>query len=302
MKQKNIDTGAGLERIVSIFQDAPTNFDTDLFLPIIHEVEKLTGSKYDTANYFTNEPVQQKINKNFRVVADHMRAVSLAIEDGAKPSNTQRGYIIRRLIRRAYRSGLMLGAKGEAFLYTLVPIVAEVMSVFPLDVEKVSSIIKKEELAFAKTISQGQELLNKELETTKDEFDFGVAFKLFETYGFPIELTQEILEEKNIKLDISKFDEFKEMHAEASRGKKLNGMDSQIQVIQSIESNVSSFVGYDKIELTSKVIFQGEENGKVFVLLDKTPFYATSGGQQNDEGTIDEIQVIDVFKDKFGNH
>lgn len=302
MKQKNIDTGAGLERIVSIFQDAPTNFDTDLFQPIIKEVEKMTGSKYDINNYFTREEEQLKINKNFRVVADHLRAVSLAIEDGAKPSNTQRGYIIRRLIRRAYRSALLLGAKEESFLYKLVPIVAEVMSVFPIDVPAVQAIIKKEELAFAKTINQGQELLNKELLNTKEEFDFAVAFKLFETYGFPIELTQEILEEKGIKLDISKFDEFKEMHAEASRGKKINGMESQIQVIQSVTSKVSEFIGYDSLEVTSKVVFQGSENSKHFVLLDKTPFYATSGGQNHDLGMIDEIPVIEVFADKYGNN
>ncbi len=302
MKQKNIDTGAGLERIVSVFQDAPTNFDTDLFQPIIRVVEEMTGSKYDINNYFTKEPIQEKVNKNFRIIADHMRAVSLAIEDGAKPSNTQRGYIIRRLVRRAYRSGLMLGAHEESFLYNLVPVVASVMSVFPIDVIKVSAIIQKEEMAFARTISQGQELLNKELEITKDDFDFGVAFKLFETYGFPIELTQEILAEKNIKLDISKFAEYQEKHAEASRGKKLNGMESQIQIIQAINEHKSDFVGYLEFEVTAKVIFQGEENNKFFVLLDKTPFYATSGGQHSDNGTIDEIQVIDVFKDKFGNH
>lgn len=301
LKQKNIDTGAGLERIVSVFQDAPTNFDTDLFQPIIKAVESMTGSHYDIENYFRGDKAQERINKNFRVIADHIRAVSLAIEDGAKPSNTQRGYIIRRLIRRAYRSGLLLGAKDDSFLYKLVPVVAEVMDVYPIDVEKVSAIIRKEELAFAKTIRQGEELLNKELENTKDEFNAEVAFKLFETYGFPIELTSEILEEKGIKLDASKFVELQEKHAEASRGKTVAGMDVQIQVIQEVKELQSSFVGYETLETKSSVLFKGEEAGKTYVLLDKTPFYPTGGGQAHDLGTIDGYDVINVFKDKFGN-
>lgn len=301
LKQKNIDTGAGLERIVSIFQDAPTNFDTDLFMPLIKETEKLTGATYDKDNYFAGDKDQEKINKNFRIIADHLRAVSLAIEDGAKPSNTQRGYIIRRLIRRAYRSGLMLGAKDETFLYRLVNVVSEVLDVYPLDIQKVESIIKKEEMAFARTIKQGEELLNKELETTKGQFDFAVAFKLFETYGFPIELTEEILQEKNITLDTSKFEKFKEAHAEASRGKTNSGMESQIQVIQDITSKQSEFGGYESLETNAQVIFKGEENSKWYVLLNKTVLYPTGGGQANDYGTIDGYEVLDVFKDKHGN-
>lgn len=301
LKQKNIDTGAGLERIVSIFQDAPTNFDTDLFMPLINETEKLTGNTYKKENYFIKDKEQEKINKNFRIIADHIRAVSLAIEDGAKPSNTQRGYIIRRLIRRAYRAGLMLGVKEETFLHKLVSTVSQVLDVYQLDIEKVSQVIKKEEIAFAKTIKQGEELLNKELANTKGEFDFAVAFKLFETYGFPIELTQEILEEKGMKLDISQFEKFKEAHAEASRGKVATGMDSQIQVIQEVDKLQSEFIGYTNLETTAKIIFKGIENNKTYVLLNKTVLYPTGGGQAHDLGTIDGYDVINVFKDKYGN-
>lgn len=302
LAQKNIDTGAGLERIVSIFQDAPTNFDTDLFVPIIKEVEKLAKFSYKTEDYFNPVPEQTAVNKKFKVIADHMRAVVMAIQDGAKPSNTQRGYIIRRLIRRAYRAGIQLGIEGETFLYKLVDVIQDVLDVYPVDKNKVVEIIKKEELAFSRTIKQGEEILAKELESNPKELDAEVAFKLFETYGFPIQLTQEIVEEKGISLDESKFEALKEKHAAASRGKKVNGMDAQINVIQSITSKVSEFVGYETTEAKTKVVFQGEENGKVYILLEKTPFYATKGGQQYDKGTLNGVEVLDVFRDKYENH
>lgn len=304
LKQKNIDTGAGLERIVSIFQDAPTNFDTDLFLPIIYAFEKTVEVKYDIANYFSKETNQQQINKSFRIIADHIRAVSFAIEDGAVPSNNLRGYIIRRLIRRAYRAGRMLGNNEDAFLYNLVPVVAKTLEFLNIDVRKVQEIIKQEELAFAKTITQGQNILSNEIIKYKKEFPFEIAFKLFETYGFPIELTQEILAEKNIKLDISKFDEYLAKHADVSRGKKVFGMENQVQVIQSIDKKLSEFIGYenDHLSIDTEIIFQGQENNSFYVLLAKTPFYATGGGQAHDYGTINNIEVKNVFKDKFGNH
>ncbi len=317
--QKNIDTGAGLERIVSILQDGNTNFDTDLFMPIISQLENMTDKKYDGNAYFTQDKLQTKINKSFKIIADHMRAVVNAIQDGAKPSNVSRGYIIRRLIRRAYRSGIQLGIKETTFLFNLVQIVRDTLP-FEIDIEMVSEIIKKEEISFAKTISQGEELLQKSFVKDK-EFDFGVAFKLFETYGFPIELTQEILEERGIKLDISKFDEYKEKHAIASRGKVVSGMDKQIESLAKIEGKISEFVGYGTSELGSKniefaksevVILLDEKNivenidGIGFAIFKETPFYATSGGQRHDKGFIiqnnSNIKILDVFKDKFGNH
>ncbi len=317
--QKNIDTGAGLERITSILQDGNTNFDTDLFVPIIKSVEKMTGKKYDGNAYFTQNEKQTKINKSFKIIADHMRAVVNAIQDGAKPSNVSRGYIIRRLIRRAYRSAIQLGMKETTFLFNLVEVVRDTLP-FKIDVEAVSQVIKKEEIAFAKTISQGEELLAKSLIEGK-EFDFGIAFKLFETYGFPIELTQEILEEKGIKLDISKFDEYKEKHANASRGKVISGMDKQIASLAKINKKLSEFIGYgstksasENIEYAkSEVVLMLNEtesidhiNGIGFAIFKETPFYATSGGQRHDKGVIiqndNEIKVLDVFKDKFGNH
>ncbi len=301
LKQKNIDTGAGLERIASILQDGPTNFDTDGFMPIINEIEKLTSKKYITQNYFDQDPTQTKVNKNFKVIADHMRAVVMAIQDGAKPSNAARGYIIRRLIRRAYRSGLQLGINQDTFLNTLVDVVSSVLSIYEVDAAKVSKTIINEELAFQKTIKQGEVLLNESIKGKK-ELPFGVAFKLFETYGFPIELTQEILEEKGIALDISKFDEYQKNHANASRGKTQAAMKSQISVIQEVDKKISTFSGFDNLNIKSKVVFSGTENEMFYILTEETPFYATGGGQANDHGSINGIKVEDVFKDKFGNN
>ncbi|NQZ29055.1 MAG: alanine--tRNA ligase [Mycoplasmatales bacterium] len=317
--QKNIDTGAGLERIASILQGGHTNFDTDLFMPIIKKVEEMTGKKYDGNAYFTHDEEQTKVNKSFKIIADHMRAVVNAIQDGAKPSNVSRGYIIRRLIRRAYRSAIQLGIKETTFLFKLIEVVRDTLP-FKIDIETVAKIIQKEEVAFAKTISQGEELLFKSL-VKGEEFDFGIAFKLFETYGFPIELTQEILEEKGIKLDISKFDEYKERHANASRGKVVSGMDKQIASLAKIDKKMSEFIGYGSTELASEnveyakseVVLMLDENDSIeeiedigFVIFEETPFYATSGGQRHDKGIIiqngNEIKVLDVFKDKFGNH
>lgn len=203
---KNIDTGAGLERITAIFQDAPTNFDTDLFLPIIHEVEKLTKYKYDINNYFTKEPKQTKINTYFKIIADHIRASVNAINDGVSPSNVGRGYIIRRLIRRSYRAGISLGIKEKSFLYKLTKIVKDSL-IYDIDVKKVSKIIKDEEELFAKTIQEGEKLLEQEIKK-HGSVNVDIAFKMFDTYGFPIELTEEILKEK-ISNEIELINNFK---------------------------------------------------------------------------------------------
>ena len=301
LAQKNIDTGAGLERIASVLQDAPTNFDTDLFLPIIREMEKLSGAKYVIENYFTDNEEQREINKKFKIVADHIRAIAVAIQDGAVPSNTSRGYIIRRLIRRAYRSGIQLGITDKSFLSKLLPVVANVLDVFEFDIENIEKIINKEELLFSNTIEKGEVLLNKSIEG-KDSLDFSIAFKLFETYGFPIELTKEILEEKGISLDISEFDKYKKKHADASRGEKAKGMDSQIAVFNDVDSKVSEFIGYTTLKVSSRIKITKCEGDKYYTLTNRTPFYATGGGQLHDKGTIAGVNVKDVIKDKYGNH
>ncbi|CAT04995.1 Alanine--tRNA ligase [Mesomycoplasma conjunctivae] len=310
---KNIDTGAGFERIVSILQNGPTNFDTDLFLPIILEVEKLSDFKYDVDNYFKKDKKQTKINTYFKVIADHIRSVVNAINDGVEPSNTHRGYIIRRLIRRAFRMGRKLGIK-QAFLYKLVGVVKSSL-IYDIDEKKVAKIIKKEEELFEKTIENGEILLNREFEKNGKNFNIEIVFKMFETYGFPIELTQEILEEKGLKLDFDKIEELKEKHANLSRGKQHLGMNLAINSLALIKGKESEFVGYEHLEQTAKILFLAnnesllettQEDEISYAIFDKTPFYATGGGQKHDQGLIiqgdNKIEIIKVFKDKYFNN
>ncbi|PAF54677.1 alanine--tRNA ligase [Mycoplasmopsis agassizii] len=312
LKSKNIDTGAGFERLVSISQNAPTNYDTDLFLPIIAKIEELNNKKYVIENYFDNEPVQKEINTAFRVIADHMRSSVNAIADGVEPSNVGRGYIIRRLIRRSYRMGIRLGIKSQTFLHKLVQAIHDAL-IFDYDIDKVSKIIEEEEILFSKTIDAGLKILEKELERTNNKIDFAFAWKLFETYGYPIELTQEILREKNIYLDISEFEKYREMHVERSRSKKGVAMKNVVNSLADIKSKIGEFIGYENLNSTSKILFLANQeneideiNGEAFLVLDKTPFYATSGGQKHDQGYLqqgeEKIEVYEVFKDKFGNH
>ncbi|MGV2393298.1 UNVERIFIED_CONTAM: alanine--tRNA ligase [Campylobacter lari] len=312
LNQKNIDTGAGLERIASIMQDVPTNFDSDLFMGIIKEIEKYTSYRYDVKNYFTRDPEQTEINTNFKVIADHIRTVVNAIADGAKVSNVGRGYIIRRLIRRSIYKGMQLGIKG-LFLYKLVKVVQESLP-YEYDGKMVAQEIKKEEILFSKTIEKGKLLLEEHIDKNTKVFNGEIAFNLLETYGFPIELTEEILNQKGIKIDLKGFEEAKQRHVEASRGDKVNGMATVINSLALIKSKIDNFIGYtDIVSKDSKVLklLDNEEeidevNGKAYLILNKTPFYATSGGQRHDKGYMiqngNKIAVLDVFKDKFGNH
>ncbi|MGL5204855.1 MAG: alanine--tRNA ligase, partial [Metamycoplasmataceae bacterium] len=313
LSQKNIDTGAGLERIVSIMQDVPTNFDTDLFQDIIKEIEKYTKQKYVIENYFIKDLKQERINKNFKIISDHMRAVVNAISDGAEPSNTQRGYIIRRLIRRAYYSGIKLGIKRKTFLNKFVQITKDTL-IFDIDVEKVSSIIKIEEENFSKTITIGKKILDNEMKKTIDYFNVGIAFKLFETYGFPIEMTNDILVENNLKLDFEKLQLLKIEHSLISKAnKEHNNFEKALNSLNIIDKQVSEFIGYDTLTSNSEILFLLDDKNKVndingigYLVLDKTPFYATSGGQLHDQGFLmqsgNKIKIIDVFKDKNNNH
>ncbi|WP_412031419.1 alanine--tRNA ligase [Metamycoplasma buccale] len=311
---KNIDTGAGLERITSIMQDAPTNFDTDLFLPIIHEVEKLTTFKYDINNYFIKDSTQEKINTYFKIIADHIRASVNAINDGVTPSNIGRGYIIRRLIRRSYRAGISLGIKEQSFLYSLVKIVKDSL-IYDIDIKKVSNVIKNEENLFAKTIKEGEKLLEHEI-SKNGNITMEIAFKMFGTYGFPIELTNEILQEKGIKLDLAEFDKYLKIHQEKSKKTDEIGMDKVINSLAVVPDYVSEFIGYDYLKSKSKILYLLSEEKQLkkvtnkndisYLILDKTPFYATSGGQNHDYGYMmqngNKIEVLDIFKDKYWNH
>lgn len=291
---KNIDTGMGLERVLSILQDAPTNFETDLFLPIIHATEKMTpGKKYGT---------NKKDTTAFKIIADHVRAVSFAIADGALPSNSGRGYVLRRLIRRADLNGQRLGIKG-AFLYKLVPVVGKIMeSHYPEVTDQksfISNVIKNEEKRFQLTLDSGLTLLDglidKAKKSNKKTISGKDAFKLFDTYGFPYELTFESAHDAGLKVDKKGFDA--EMQAQKDRARKARGnlqsMGSQDVILMNIKDKSEFEYGVNEekhaklldIVVDDKLVdtADGEHAALIF---DKTPFYAERGGQVADHGNI----------------
>lgn len=313
LEQKNIDTGAGLERIASILQDAPTNFDTDLFLPIIHEIEKFSSFLYDQENYFIKDKKQEEINMYFKIIADHLRASVNAIADGVSPSNTLRGYIIRRLIRRSYYYGLKLGISEKAFLYKLVKVIKNIL-IYDFDTNEVEKIIKKEELSFSETIVHGKKILEDAIRTSDKIFDPKIVFKLYETYGFPIDMTKDILLENNLEVDDKELDKLKIAHSDISKSKEKKAVFAKtINSLALINEKLDNFIGYDYLDSKSKVLKILNDsneieqlNGKGYLILDKTPFYATSGGQHCDSGFIlqnaKKFKVLNVFKDKNNNH
>ena len=311
LEQKNIDTGAGFERLLSILQDVPTNYDTDLFIPIIKHIEQISGQQYKIENYFINNPKQKTINSYFRIIVDHIRAASYAINDGAAPSNVGRGYIIRRLIRRAYRTGIQLGINDKSFLYKLVLDVSASLPIYELDIDRVTKVIKIEEEKFAKTINLGEKLFKKALINKKINEE--IVFKLFETYGFPMELTEELAKENGITFDKNKLALLFKKHQSKSKSMVNKGMKQQYSSLQKIKENYTKFVGYEKEKINSEILYLFNEheikdsiNNIGMLIAKETPFYATKGGQAHDIGIISQgnnlAKVIDVFLDKEQNH
>lgn len=291
---KNIDTGMGLERVLSILQDAPTNFETDLFLPIIHATEEMTpGKKYGANKADTTA---------FKIIADHVRAVSFAIGDGALPSNNGRGYVLRRLIRRADLNGQRLGIKG-AFLYKLVPVVGKIMqSHYPEIMEQrtfIQNVIKNEEERFQATLDTGLSLLDDLIEKAKKSDNKTIsgkdAFKMFDTYGFPYELTFESAQDAGLKVDKKGFDA--EMQAQKERARKARGdlqsMGRQDVTLMNIKDKSEFEYGvYEEkhaklidIVVNDKLVDKADGEHATLVF-DKTPFYAERGGQVADHGNI----------------
>lgn len=310
LPHKNIDTGMGLERMVSIVQNAPTNFETDLFLPIIKQVEDLSG------HFQYGDNAQTDIS--FKVIADHIRALSFAIGDGALPSNEGRGYVLRRLLRRAVMHGKKLGI-DEAFLYKLVPTVGHIMeSYYPEILEQqdfIEKVVKNEEERFHETINEGLEILTELLEKVKKEHGDTLAgsdiFKLYDTYGFPVELTEEVAEDEGLKVDHAGFEQ--EMEAQRTRARNARSTETSMGVQSALLTDIkvdSKFVGYEKevadsecvvIISDDKLVSQISE-GAAQLIFAETPFYAEMGGQVADTGEIrDEVgnlvaQVNDVQK------
>lgn len=286
LPQKNIDTGMGFERLVSIMQDGETNFDTDLFLPIIHKAEKYSSIGYH------QDPVA------YRVIADHIRTVTFALADGALFSNEGRGYVLRRIIRRAIRYGKKLQIK-QSFMYELVEVVADIMKDYYPElqskVELIKRLVKLEEERFESTLNDGEKLLENVLLNSENKIVLGEdAFKLYDTYGFPFELTVEIAQERGFSVDEQGFKEAMKHQKELSKNArvKLESFSEQHEDLMKF-TLTSEFVGYKSLNLSSKVIGLFK-NGKQVnslddegdIIFEKTIFYAESGGQVFDTGKI----------------
>ncbi|MDV5977727.1 UNVERIFIED_CONTAM: alanine--tRNA ligase [Streptococcus canis] len=291
LPNKNIDTGAGLERLVAVMQGAKTNFETDLFMPIIKEVEKLSGQTYD----------QDGDNMSFKVIADHIRALSFAIGDGALPGNEGRGYVLRRLLRRAVMHGRKLGIK-ETFLYKLVQTVGEIMaSYYPEILEKrdfIEKIVKREEETFARTIDAGSghldQLLAQLKEAGKDTLEGKDIFKLYDTYGFPVELTEEMAEEAGYKIDHAGFQVAMKEQQDRARAAVVKGgsMGMQNETLAGITESSTFLYETETVDARLVVIIVDNERsevvseGQALLVFDQTPFYAEMGGQVADRGII----------------
>ena len=289
LPSKNIDTGCGLERLCCVMQGADTNYDTDLFMPIIKKTEEISGVKY------TGQMA-------FKVIADHVRTVTFAVADGATLSNEGRGYVLRRVLRRASKHAKSIGI-NKPFMAELVDVVVDIMDPFyPYLHEKkaiVKQIISAEEEKFLSTLASGEKRLENICGESKGTISGENAFLLYDTYGFPIELTIEYAEEKGLKVDVESFEKYLEeqkVRARNARGND-NSMKGQNEAFLNFKEP-SRFSGYDTTNQRSKVIGIFDNA----VVLDETPFYAFSGGQLSDSGTIDEIKVLDVVKMPNGQH
>ncbi|MBG9987637.1 alanine--tRNA ligase [Aerococcaceae bacterium DSM 111176] len=295
LPNKNVDTGMGLERIVSVIQDTPTNFETDLFMPIIKQVETLTdGIKYD-------DSAEKQVS--FKVIADHIRAVTFAISDGALPSNEGRGYILRRLIRRSIMHGRRLGITDK-FLSELVPTIVDIMKDFYPELETnqafVQKILVQEENRFHETLEAGEQQLESILAELKAQDSTVIsgaqAFQLYDTFGFPLELTQEEAAERGFTVDVDGFET--EMQAQRDRARAARSTEESMQIQSDVLQKITSsfeFVGHDVLFANATIkhiLVEGEEVDRLekgqtgWVIFNRSPFYAEMGGQIADKGEI----------------
>ncbi|HGS7004109.1 TPA: alanine--tRNA ligase [Klebsiella variicola subsp. variicola] len=283
LPKPSVDTGMGLERIAAVLQHVNSNYDIDLFRDLIASVSKVTGATDLT-------------NKSLRVIADHIRSCAFLIADGVIPSNENRGYVLRRIIRRAIRHGNMLGAKDTFFWKLVAPLIAVMGSAgeeLKQQQAQVEQVLKTEEEQFARTLERGLALLDEELSKLKgDTLDGETAFRLYDTYGFPVDLTADVCRERNIKVDEAGFEAA--MEEQRRRARESSGFGADYNAMIRVDG-VSEFKGYDHLELNGKVtalfidgkavdsVSAGQE---AVVILDQTPFYAESGGQVGDKGEL----------------
>ena len=297
---QHIDTGMGFERLCMVLQNKQSNYDTDVFTPLIREVETITGT-----NYGKNEETDIAI----RVVADHVRAVAFAIADGQLPSNNGAGYVIRRILRRGIRYGFTFLGMKEAFIYKLVTTLSKQMSAFFPELKSqkqlITNVIKEEEMSFLRTLEQGLILLEGIIENTKGtEVSGKKAFELYDTYGFPIDLTALILSEKDMTLNEEDFNV--ELGKQKDRSRAAAAVETDDWVVLN-EALGEEFIGYDTLEARVKLMryrkVSSKKDGDMYQLVfDKTPFYAEGGGQVGDKGYLElengnVIYIVDTKKE-----
>ncbi|MDN3620575.1 alanine--tRNA ligase [Polaribacter undariae] len=302
LPNKHIDTGMGFERLCMVMQDVKSNYDTDVFTPIIREIEMITDVKY-------GKNLEQDIA--IRVISDHVRAVAFSIADGQLPSNTGAGYVIRRILRRAVRYGFTFLDKKEPFIYRLVDVLSNKMGeAFPeLKAQKqlIENVIKEEETSFLRTLDQGLLLLDRIIESTSGkEVSGDKAFELYDTYGFPIDLTSLILSEKGLTLDEKGFEE--ELQKQKSRSRAASEMSTEDWTIL-VDDPIEEFIGYDALEANVKITryrkVTSKKDGEMFQLVfNLTPFYPEGGGQVGDKGYLETTQgdVVYILNTKKENN
>ena len=315
LKMQVIDTGMGFERLVRLMQGKTSNYETDIFTPIITEIERLSGKKY--SHTFPEGPAgegvnaEQKVDIAIRVVADHLRAVAFSIADGQLPSNAKAGYVIRRILRRAVRYAYTFLGQKEAFMYKLVPVLVQEMGQaypeLPAQQQLVSRVMKEEEDSFLRTLDKGINLLNGDMDELKahgkKELDGVSAFRLFDTYGFPLDLTQLICAENGYTVDEKGFNE--EMEKQKARARNAAAVENGDWEI--LKEGEQEFVGYDYTEYECHILryrkVTQKKNTFFEVVLDHTPFYGEMGGQVGDKGAlVSENETIEVIDTKRENN
>lgn len=277
LSQKNVDTGVGFERLLSILQQKDSPFDTELFTEILKTITEITGTTYE------------KQKRAFRILADHTRSATFMIADGVLPGNEGRKYVLRRIIRRAIREGKKLGVQENFLSRIATTIISEYGEHYPELVENKNTILATldlEEKAFRETLERGEKMLEEIVEKNPKSISGSDAFKLFDTYGFPLDLTKDFATEHGISVDGIGFEREMEMQQERSRAGAAASFERDAAVQKFSDLPKTEFVGYEQTESTSKILGILESGDVTFIVLDKTPFYAESGGQVGDSGTI----------------
>jgi alanyl-tRNA synthetase len=319
---KHVDTGMGFERLCMALQGKTSNYDTDVFTPLIEKVEEISGLKYTTNDVILsdNEESQNKTNIAIRVIVDHIRAVAFAIADGQLPSNTGAGYVIRRILRRAIRYGFTFLDTKEPFIYKLVEVLADQMGAFFPEIKSqqnlVTNVIREEEASFLRTLDRGIYKLEGQIKSSELLFNNadlltepgrivsgGMAFELYDTYGFPLDLTQLIAKEHGWSVDINRFEEL--LQEQKSRSRAASEVSTDDWTIL-VDGNTETFVGYDQTENEVKITrirkIDSKKDGVLYqIVLDHTPFYPEGGGQVGDKGILfsanETIDIIDTKKE-----